>query len=173
MAVFSLAQCLGYLVFAFSIAGFLQKKDQRFKLLMTLQSATYAIHFALLGNPAAMTSAGISSVRMLTSMRSQSPWLAAVFVALNIGLGLYVASGWHSIVPILGGTLGTVAVFLFKGIPMRLLILCSTLLWLGNAFLSGSIGGVMLETTSATLNIITIYRLFAARRAAVPVAESA
>ncbi|MDR3428131.1 YgjV family protein [Silvimonas sp.] len=172
MAVFSLAQCLGYLVFALSIAGFLQRQDRRFKALMSLQSATYAVHFALLGNPAAMTSAAVSGVRMFASMRTRSPWVATVFVLLNIGLGLYVGHGWASIVPIVGGCVGTIAVFFFSGIPMRLLILGSTLLWLGNGILSGSIGGVMLETTSATLNIITIVRLLRARPVAVPATSS-
>jgi hypothetical protein len=39
----------------------------------------------------------------------------------------------------------------------------STLLWLANNILSGSIGGTLLETTIATVNSITIIQILRAR----------
>jgi hypothetical protein len=68
--------------------------------------------------------------------------------------------GW---LPIAGGCLATAALFLMRGIPMRVVLLASTLCWLANNILSGSIGGTMLETTIACANISTMIRLFRAR----------
>jgi hypothetical protein len=53
--------------------------------------------------------------------------------------------------------------FLMRGVRMRLMLLVSTSLWLTNNILSGSIGGTLLETTIATINIITITRLLKER----------
>ena len=53
--------------------------------------------------------------------------------------------------------------FLMRGVRMRVVLLMSTSLWLTNNILSGSIGGTLLETTIATINIITITRLLKER----------
>jgi hypothetical protein len=59
--------------------------------------------------------------------------------------------------------LATGAVFLLRGIAMRLVLLVCTLLWLANNLLSGSIGGSLLESMIATVNLTTIVRLFRER----------
>lgn len=46
-----------------------------------------------------------------------------------------------------------------------MLILVSTALWLTNAILSRSIGGVLLESTIASASVLTIARIVRARRA--------
>ena len=59
----------------------------------------------------------------------------------------------------IGECLGTIALFLLQGIPMRLLMLCGTGLWITNNVIVGSIGGTALEVTIAVVNITTIIRL--------------
>ncbi len=58
-----------------------------------------------------------------------------------------------------GSCLGGIAIFTLDGIPLRLLLLCSTALWLVNNVLSGSVGGTILESLIATASVSTILRM--------------
>jgi hypothetical protein len=51
------------------------------------------------------------------------------------------------------------AIFTMKGVPFRCVLLASTLLWLANNIISGSIGGTLLEVANATINIWTMVRM--------------
>ncbi|HYD41170.1 MAG TPA: YgjV family protein [Anaeromyxobacter sp.] len=164
MQLFSLAQLAGYLTFVLGVSAFLQRSDRRLKLLSGLQALAYAAHYALLGNAAAATSAIVSGTRSLVAVRYRSRWLAAVFVAVAIGLGSAVSRPGFGWLAVAGSCCTTVAVFTLHGVRMRLLILVSTALWLANAILSRSIGGVLLEATIATASIFTIVRMVRAAR---------
>ena len=77
----------------------------------------------------------------------------------NIGLGMAFArtrAGW---LPVIGSCIATVAIFTLKGIPFRSMLLASTLLWLANNLITGSIGGTLLEVANATINITTMIRM--------------
>ena len=153
------AQCVGYAAFLLGVSAFSQKQDRRLKVLNALECLAYAVHFTLLGNLPASSSALVSSVRSFLALRTRAPWLAAVIVAVNVALGFvfaHRAAGW---LPILASSLATVAVFLMSGVPMRLVLLVSTLLWLANNILSGSIGGTLLEAVIAVVSVSTIWRL--------------
>ena len=56
-------------------------------------------------------------------------------------------------------SLGTYAVFVLKGIPMRIGFVLGAMCWLINNILVGSIGGVLLEATLITVNVTTIIRI--------------
>ena len=158
-SMFSPAQCLGYLAFILGVAGFLQKSDRRLKVLIASESLVYVLHFWLLGVPPASASALITAVRTALSLRLRAAWLSVLFVAIHICAGLYFAktlSGW---VPVIGSCLSTVAVFQMRGVAMRLMMLLSTGCWLANNILSGSIGGVALESVIAIANATTILRM--------------
>jgi hypothetical protein len=51
------------------------------------------------------------------------------------------------------------AIFTMRGVPFRCVLLVSTLLWLANNIISGSIGGTLLEVANATINIWTMIRM--------------
>ena len=160
---FSTAQCVGYVAFALGASAFLQKNDRRLKFLNGSQCVFYAAHFALLGNYPAMGSLVVSATRSFLSLKTRSRWVAALFLALNLAVGwvlVHSRAGW---LPIAGGCLATIALFLMRGVPMRLVLLASTFCWMANNILSGSIGGVMLETIIAIANVSTIVRMTQAR----------
>jgi hypothetical protein len=153
------AQCVGYAAFLFGVSAFSQRQDRRLKVLNALECLAYAVHFTLLGNLPASASALVSSVRSFLALKTRAPWLAAVIIAVNLGLGFvfaHRAAGW---LPVLASSLATVAVFLMRGVPMRLVLLVSTLLWLANNILSASIGGTLLESVIAVVSITTIWRM--------------
>lgn len=153
------AQCIGYLAFVLGVGSFLQSDDRRFKLFMTGECLAYVAHFALLGNPTAVASSLISTLRSWLSLHTRSPWVAVAVVATNLGFGLLVAGKASDWLPLLASCTGTVALFLLQGIRMRLLMLCGTAMWIANNVLAGSIGGTALEVVVAVVNLTTIVRL--------------
>jgi hypothetical protein len=161
---FSAAQCAGYLAFVLGVASFLQTSDRRFKLLMSGECLAYVLHFWLLGNPTAVASSLVSTVRSLLALRTRSPWVAAAVVAVNVGLGLAIARQPADWLPLAASCLGTVALFLLQGIPMRLVMLAGTCFWIANNLIAGSIGGTALEVVVAVVNLSTIARLYLASR---------
>lgn len=153
------AQCAGYLAFVVGILAFLQKNDQRLRFLNASQSLIYTLHFILLGNLAASASSAVSGVRSLLAMRTRSPIVAVTILIIGIALGHMLVVDWYGWLPVIASSIATVAVFYLDGIAMRLVLLTSTLLWLANNVLSGSIGGTLLELTVAVVNLSTIIRM--------------
>lgn len=164
---FSPAQCVGYAAFALGVGSFLQTDDRRFKLFMAGECFSYIVHFALLGNPTAVAGSSMSLLRSLLALRTRSRWVAAAVVAANLALGLALAKQPSDWLPLAASCLGTLALFLLQGIPMRLVMLCGTGLWIANNLIAGSIGGTALEVVVACVNVTTIARL--AGRSAAPI----
>ena len=160
MQLFSLAQCVGYVAFILGVGAFLQKVDRRLKFLLASESLAYSLHFALLGNFSAAASALISCFRSLLSMKTRSPWLAALIVGVYLVSGIAFARSAAGWLPVIGSAVATLAMFFMRGIPMRLVLLSSTLMWLANNIISKSIGGTLLEFCIAIINISTIIRIF-------------
>ena len=156
---FSPAQCTGYLAFLLGVGSFLQTDDRRFKVLMTGECLAYIVHFALLGNPTAVASSCVSFARSLASLHTRSAWVAAAVLAANVTFGLALATRASDWLPLAASCLGTLALFLLRGIQMRLLMLCGTGLWIANNVIAGSIGGTALEIVVAIVNVSTIVRM--------------
>ncbi len=159
MHALSPPQLVGYLALVLGVAGFLQRDDRRLKLLVAAECFAYVAHFALLGVPSASSSALVSGVRTALSIRFRSGWLAAATVAVNVALALAVSTRGVGWVPVVGSSLGAIAVFTMRGIPMRLVLLTSTACWLANNALAGSVGGTVLESLIAAASVSTIVRM--------------
>ena len=162
MHPFSLAQSIGYVAFLLGASAFLQKNDRHLKFLNGSQCVFYALHFVLLGNYPASGSLVVSAARSFLSIKTRSRWVAAFFLVLNVAVGFALVHSRLGWLPIAGGCLATTALFLLRGIPMRLVLLVSTLCWLTNNIVSGSIGGTLLEITIASANVSTMLRLMRA-----------
>jgi uncharacterized membrane protein len=162
---FSPAQCVGYIAFVLGVGSFVQTDDRRFKLLMAGECLAYIVHFALLGNPTAVASSSMSLLRSLLSLRTRSIWVAVAVIAANLLLGLNLARHASDWLPLGASCLGTLALFLLRGVAMRLLMLCGTGLWIANNILAGSVGGTALEVVIAIVNTVTILRMVRQARA--------
>lgn len=163
---FAPAQCVGYAAFVLGVAAFLQKDDRRFKLLMAGECLAYIVHFSLLGNPTAVASSTMSLLRSVLALYTRSLWVAAAVVAMNLMLGMSLAVRAADWLPLAASCIGTLALFLLRGIPMRLAMLCGTGLWIANNIIAGSIGGTALEIVIAAVNATTIWRMARAERVA-------
>jgi hypothetical protein len=159
MQIFSPAQIVGYLALILGVTSFLQKSDQRLKFFNAVQSLVYALHFVLLGHLPACASSLVSSTRSFLALRYRSMWLGAAMIAANLALGVAFATNWAGWLPVIGSCIATYAIFSMRGIPFRLVLLASTLCWLANDIVTGSIGGTVLEVANATINIATMVRI--------------
>jgi hypothetical protein len=159
MGLFSPAQVVGYIALALGITAFLQKRDQRLKFFNATQCLVYALHFVLLGNLPASTSSLVASLRNFLALRYRSILLGVAIICVNIGLGAAFATNAAGWLPVTGSCITTMAIFRMKGVPFRLVLLASTLLWLANNLITGSIGGTVLELANATINITTMIRM--------------
>lgn len=162
MQFFSPAQSVGYLAFVLGVAAFLQKSDRRLKMLNSIQGLAYAAHFLLLGNIPASSSSLISSVRSALAVKYRSAWLAVVIMMINVAVGFAVVRSGVGWIPVIASCAATLAVFTMQGIPMRVVLLACTFMWLTNNILSGSIGGTMLESVIAVINVTTMIRMLRA-----------
>lgn len=162
MELLSPAQCVGYGAFVLGVATFLQKTDRRLKIFNAGACLVYAVHFVMLGNFPASGSALVSSVRSFLALRTRAPWLAGTIIAVNVVIGATFARSGAGWIPVIASCSATLAIFYMEGIPMRLVLLGCTFLWLANNILSGSIGGTALETVLAIVNTITILRMLPA-----------
>ncbi|MBD1573488.1 MULTISPECIES: YgjV family protein [Vibrio] len=154
------AQWLGFLSFALGISTFYQKDDRKLKLVMLIFQFNNVLHFYLLGSDISAISTLLSFLRTATAIKTSSKLVAAAFVIVSIALGLWIADGPLDLLPILGSVLGTIAVFLLKGIQMRIAFIIGAICWLANNIIVGSIGGSLLEATLLTVNLFTIMRLY-------------
>lgn len=154
------AQWLGFLSFALGISTFYQKDDRKLKLVMLIFQFNNVLHFYLLGSDISAISTLLSFLRTATAIKTSSKLAAAAFVIVSIALGLWIADGPLDLLPILGSILGTIAIFLLKGIQMRIAFIIGAICWLANNIIVGSIGGSLLEATLLTVNLFTIMRLY-------------
>ena len=100
-----------------------------------------------------------SDLRSFLALRYRSWLLGAVIIGANVGLGAAFARNRAGWLPVIGSCIATIAIFTMRGVRFRCVLLASTLLWLANNILTGSIGGTLLELAKATINISTMIRM--------------
>src|SRR5262245_18869854 len=123
---FSLAQLVGYVAFLAGVWSYWQKDDRRLKATLGVQAFSYAVHFLLLGSPAAAAASAVTSVRAILSLYTRSVAVAVAILATNVLLGFFTAERAVAWLPVLASCAGTVAFFWFDGIRMRLILLGAT-----------------------------------------------
>ena len=159
MTVYEIAQLLGFVSFALGISTFYQKNDRRLKIIMLIFNLNHLVHFFLLGSMVSTLSTGLSALRTASSIYTSSKRIAAVFAVIGIVFGIAIADNWWDLWPIVGMTIGTVAIFTLEGVAMRIAFVVGAICWLINNILVGSIGGTLLEATLISVNCLTIFRI--------------
>ncbi|MBY8199865.1 YgjV family protein [Vibrio fluvialis] len=167
IADLSLAQALGFVSFGLGISTFYQKNDRRLKIVMFVFNLNHLLHFILLGSAVSALSAALSAMRTASSIYTSSKYVAAIFLLAGAGLGLYIADYWWDLWPVIGTMIGTFAIFMLRGIQMRIAFLIGACCWLTNNILVGSIGGTLLELTVITVNSLTIFRMLREQKRAL------
>ncbi|MDR3707821.1 MAG: YgjV family protein [Capsulimonadaceae bacterium] len=156
---FSLPQLVGYAAFVLGVVAFAQKNDGRLKILNAVQAAVYCAHFVLLGSMPAAAGNFVNIFRNLAFLRKRSPYAVAALLALTLALAIATVRSPLGLFAIAASVVAIVGMYRYDGIALRLCLLCCTFLWLTNNILCHSIGGIMLEVTTGTTNLITIRRI--------------
>lgn len=162
-----IAQGLGFVSFALGIWAFYQKDDKKLKIIMLIFNLNHLLHFILLGSIVSALSASLAALRTATAIYISSKLVAAVFIAIGLTSGLYLADSAVDLWPMVGMMIGTYSVFVLKGIQMRIGFLMGAVCWLINNILVGSIGGTLLEATLLCVNGITVWRLLREKKQSI------
>ncbi|MEI6897366.1 MAG: YgjV family protein [Psychromonas sp.] len=167
-----IAQALGFVSFALGVYAFYQKDDKKLKTAMLAFQLNYVLHYFLLGSIVSALSALLSALRTGTAIYISSARVAVFFIVVGLSCGIYLADNIWDLWSILGMSIGTYAVFVLKGIKMRIALLLGGMCWLTNNILIGSIGGSLLEATLISINVTTIFRLQREQRQALKIKET-
>lgn len=162
--VFSFTQLLGILSFIIGIAAFYQKDDKRLKVLVLVLNINHMVHYLLLGSVVSALSSLLSAIRTTTAIFVRNAHVAWGFVFASLIIGYVTSDHLWQLFPIFGTAIGSYAIFMLEGIKMRCWFFVGATCWLINNILIGSIGGVLLEITSISVNLITIIRLYKDQR---------
>ncbi|CAM3892520.1 TPA: YgjV family protein [Vibrio vulnificus] len=164
----SIAQIVGLLSFALGLSTFYQKDDRRLKIVMLVFNFNHLIHYLLMGSMMSVLSSLLSALRTATAVclstgrctiKGAERIAVTVFISAGAVFGLTLMDSVWELWPIVGTAIGTYALFMLKGIVMRLAFLVGASCWLINNILIGSIGGTLLELCVITINLVTIGRL--------------
>jgi hypothetical protein len=153
-------QVVGLIALAFCIAGFSSKQDDRLMVLLISANVAFALQYALFQSWTAAALSALVIVRIGLARRYQGSLLAMCGV---LGAGFVAAAlTWQSLTdlfPLTAMVLGTVGMFLLRGIPMRLFLAAAATAWMLNNIVIGSIGASLAEGLVIITNFITIIRL--------------
>lgn len=153
-------QTLSLVALAICILAFASKRDERLLALLISANVAFALHFVLFGSWVAAGLTSLIVVRILLVQRLKgSVATMLAFLAANAGVAYLTWQGPLDVFPLTAAILGTVGMFLLRGIPMRILLAGAALAWTLNNLLIGSIGGTIAEALILGTNVVTITRL--------------
>ncbi|MEZ8143280.1 YgjV family protein [Enterovibrio sp. FF113] len=164
--LFSPSQILGYLALSTAIIAMLQTNDIKLKVWMTIGYILLASHYVMLQSLVTACTLTIGAVRNVVSIRYNSFWVALIFAAFYLVVGILVMSKPIDLLAVIGAVINTIAIITLKGIKMRLVLIFSCFFGISNAVVIGSIGGAVLECILLLLGLITVYRMIKSERLA-------
>lgn len=158
-------QFFGVISLILCLLAFASKRDERLMGLLLSANVAFALQFILFESWTAAALTVLVIVRIALARRY--PGSKGVMVGVLVASGLAALltwQGWADLPAIVAMTVGTVGMFLFHGISMRICLGLAALSWFLSHALVGSVGGMLAEALVFVTNAITIYRLARARR---------
>jgi len=154
------AQIIGFIALIVGVRAFLHRDDQKLRYYLTAFTFLMSIHFFMLGLWTAAIMALLGSARSYVSSLTNNFWVMLTFLLAAWLIAIPNSSEWVHLLPVIGVSLGTWAVFREKGIRMRFLMSIGTVCWFSHNYLVGSIGGVIIEGLFLVVNGRTMFKLF-------------
>ncbi|MBT2774599.1 YgjV family protein [Halomonas sp. ISL-60] len=158
-------QLCGLVALVICVVAFASKNDDRLLVLLISANVAFALQFVFFESWTAAALTGLVIVRIVLARRYMGS--KAVMAGVLLASGIAAAFTWQSwvdILPVTAMILGTVGMFLLRGIAMRTFLGLAALAWMLNNLLIGTIGGTIAEGLIVVTNIITIIRLVRAKR---------
>src|SRR5690554_1079597 len=126
-----LGQLSGLVALGFCIAGFANKNDDRLMVLLISANVAFALMFAFFQSWTAAALTVLVILRIALARRYQGNWL--IMVAMLVVNLLVAWATWKTatdVFPLTAATLGTVGMFMLRGIPLRIVLGLAALAWM-------------------------------------------
>lgn len=153
-------QFFGLVSLILCVVAFASKRDDRLLTLLLCANVAFALQFVAFESWTAAVLTGLVICRIALARRYPGSKSAMGVVLTASGLASFLTwQGWADLPAIVAMVLGTVGMFMLRGIPMRLFLGVAALAWMLSHLLVGSVGGTLAEALVLLTNAITIYRL--------------
>lgn len=158
-------QIFGLVALVICVVAFASKNDDRLLMLLISANVAFALQYVFFQSWTAAALTVMVIVRIVLARRylGSQRVMAGVLVVSGIAAALTWQS-WVDALPLTAMVLGTVGMFLLRGISMRVFLGLAALAWMLNNLLIGTIGGTLAEALIVVTNIVTIIRLLRAKR---------
>lgn len=157
-------QFFGLVSLILCVWAFSCKQDDRLLMILLSANVAFALQFMFFESwtAAALTLLVIARIALARRYPGSKAAMAIVLVASGVASVLTWQS-WADLPAIVAMVLGTMGMFLLRGIPLRISLGLAALAWALSHILAGSVGGTLAEVLVLVANAITIYRLFRAK----------
>jgi hypothetical protein len=159
----------GYLALMVGMAGSVCKDDKWMKAMAGLASLLIAGQYYLIGVGAGMAMLLLNVLRFWSSIWVLPRFVPPLFLLGYTGLGVYAYETPPDVLGVVGCLIGSVAVFYFARVRMRLLLMLAGLCWLLYNYLNQAWGPMVLEIVAFTLTGWTAWRLSRQKNDILPV----
>lgn len=156
----TIGELVGLVALLLCVAAFASKDDDRLLAILVSANVAFAVQFAAFGAWVASAISAVIILRIILARRMQGSWTACVAILVLTGtVAALTWSGPIDIFPLAAGLAGTYAMFMLRGIPMRLGLAVAATCWAITNYLTGSMGALAAEVIVLATNVITIARL--------------
>lgn len=158
-------QFFGLVALVLCVVAFSSKQDDRLLALLISANVAFALQFVFFESwtAAVLTVLVIARIVLARRYLGSKTVMTVVLLASAIAAALTWRS-WVDVLPLIAMVLGTVGMFMLRGIAMRVFLGMAAVAWMLNNLLIGTIGGTIAEGLIVITNIVTIIRLVRARR---------
>lgn len=152
-------QSVGFFAMFIIFYAFTIKDDVKLIRVLSFSNIFWVIHFFLLWNIWALIATIVAMIRLYLSMKYKRNMWALLFVAfLSIFLGYFSYEWYLSLLPIVATILASYWFFFLEKIPLRVLLIFVSAMWLYYHIQTGSMSGVINEIVVQGTICFTIYR---------------
>lgn len=158
-------QFFGLVSLVLCVLAFSSKQDDRLLMLLLSANVAFTLQFMIFESwtAAALSLLVIARIALARRYPGSKVTMVIVLVASGVASGLTWQS-WADLPAMVAMALGTMGMFLLRGIPMRVFLGLAALAWTLSHILVGSVGGTLAEALVLLTNAITIYRLYQAKQ---------
>ena len=158
-------QFFGLMALVLCVIAFSSKQDDRLLVLLLSANVAFALQFLVLGSwtAAALSLLVIGRIALARRYPGSIGAMAVILAASGVA-AFFTWQGWADLPAVVAMVLGTVSMFMLRGIPMRIFLGLAALAWAFSHILVGSVGGTLAEALVLVTNALTIYRLYRAKQ---------
>lgn len=158
-------QFFGLVSLVLCVWAFSCKQDDRLLMLLLSANVAFALQFMVFESWTAAALTLLVIVRIALARRYPGSKAAMAIMLTASGVAsVFTWQSWADLPAIVAMILGTVGMFMLRGIPMRVFLGLAALAWTLSHLLVGSVGGTLAEALVLFTNAITIYRLYRAKQ---------